>query len=192
MAETATIKEINGSPGTKTSLAGKVARFCFADAVEPGLTYPCKIPSSGFNYAWAKTHFLSITGDFNQVRDIYVYGDGNFAVDWGLDTGMVRIGKRDSGDNGLPLASYAQATGTPGESGPGIDHPVNGHPYYKNQNIPCINFDLCTAQSPLLIDSGPYTDDFESNAWVLDVKIPPTAVYGAKSPKSITVVYNIF
>ena len=201
MAEVATIVELNGPSGTKTSLASKVARFCNADDPEPVLNYPCKIPASGFSYSFRKTHCLRITGDFNQVSDIYVYGDGTFAADWSLDAangGALRIGHRDEGDNGLPIDvtlhgtnEYAQAAGD-STSGHAIDDPVNGHPYYMNQSTPVLNFDTCLANSPCKIDGGPYTEDFYSKAWVMDLKIPPSAAYGAKSPKSITVIYNIF
>jgi hypothetical protein len=197
MAEVATIMEINGSPGVKTSLANKTARFCTADVAEPVLSNPCKIPATGFNYSFRKSWILRITGDFNQVRDIYTYGDGTFAQGWGLSPtngGMVRIGHRDTGDSGCPLDQYAVATGQVGVTGHAIDDPVNGHPYYiaSGNTTPVVNFDTCTANAPLLIDSGPYTDDFDSKIMLFDVKIPPQAEYGAKSPKSITTIYNIF
>ena len=201
MAEVATIVELNGPTGVKTSLANKVARFCNEDSAEPLLNNPGKIPASLFSYSFRKTHSLRITGDFRQVSDIYVYGDGTFAADWGLDAangGALRIGHRDTGDNGLPIDvalhgtnEYAQATGD-STSGHAIDDPVNGHPYYMSQSMPVLNFDSCLAGAPCKIDSGPYTEDFYSKAWVLDLKIPPSAAYGAKSPKSITVIYNIF
>jgi hypothetical protein len=203
MAEVATIYEINGaSPGTKTSLAGKVARICSADLAEPGLNNPCKVPSSGANYGFRKTHCLGISGDFNQARDIYIHGDGQFARDWGLDSangGALLIATRDEGDNGLPIDAalhgsnqYAQATGTVGTTGHSIDDPVNGHPYYKDQSSPTRNFDTVLADSPLLVDSGPYTDDFYSKAWVFSLKIVPTSAYGAKTPKQAILTYNIF
>lgn len=201
MAETATIYRIYGNPGVKNSLAGKVGRFCTQDA-EPGLNNPCKIPATESYYSFRVTDCLGITGDFNQVRDIYIHGDGNFAADWGLDSangGGLLIGHMDTGDNGLPIDialhgsnQYAQATGTVGTTGHSIDDPTNGHPYYREQSTPVVDFDTCTAEAPLLIDSGPYTDDFYSKAWVFSLKTVPTSVYGAKSAKAATVTYNIF
>lgn len=202
MAEIATVYEINGNPGVKTSLASKVARFCTQDTAEPNLNNPCKIPASGFYNSFRKHWTLGITGDFTQVRDIYVHGDGNFADDWGLDSengGRFEIGKRDEGDNGCPIDAalhgendYAVATGTVGITGHSIGDPTNGHPYYKSQSTPVVDFDTCTSEVPLLVDSGPYTDDFYSKAMVGCLKIPPTATYGPKSPKSIVWTYNIF
>ena len=201
MAETATIYRIYGSPGVKTSLAGKVGRFCTQDA-EPGLNNPCKIPATGVYNSFRGTDCLGITGNFNQVRDIYLHGDGNVASDWGLDSalgGGLFIGKRDSGDNGLPIDvslhgsnQYAVATGTVGTTGDSIEDPTNGHPYYRSQSTKKVNFDTCTANVPLLIDSGPYTDDFYSKAWVFSLRTVPTSLYGAKSAKAAIVTYNIF
>ena len=202
MAETAVIMELNGAGGVKTSLASKVARFCTEDSVEPLLNHPCRIPASGFNYSFRKTWCLYITGDFNQVRDIHAYGDGEFADDWGLSPangGGLFVGNRDTGDNGLPIDTvlhgsnkYTVATGTIGITGHSIDDVVNGHPYYKDQSTPVKNFDECLADTPHLVDSGPYTDDFYSKALVASAKIPPQAAYGKKTAKSITWIYNIF
>ena len=202
MAEVATIYRLYGAGGTKYSLAGKTGRFCTQDS-DPGLNNPCKVPPTGsIYYSYRVTDCIGITGDFNQVRDIYIHGDGNFASEWGLDSGNgggLFVGVKDAGDHGLPIDvalhgsnQYAQAGGTPGTTGHSIDDSSNGHPYYKDETEKVRNFDLCLANSPLLIDSGPYTDDFYSKAWVLSLKIVPTATYGAKSPKSVIVTYNIF
>jgi hypothetical protein len=203
MAEVSTIYEINWvSPGTKTSLASKVARLCSVDLAEPAFNNPCKVPASDAYYSFRKTHCIGISGDFNQVRDIYIHGDGQFAADWGLDAangGALLIATRDEGDNGLPIDvalhgsnQYAQATGIVGTTGHSIDDPTNGHPYYKDQSSPTRNFDTVLADSPLLVDSGPYVDDFYSKAWVFSLKIVPTSAYGAKTPKQGIVTYSIF
>lgn len=202
MAETATIYRLYGPAGNKVSLASKVGRFCTQDS-EPGLNNPCKVPPSGqIYYSYRVTDCLRITGGFNQVRDIYLHGDGNFAQDWGLDAangGGIFIGHKDEGDSGLPIDTslhgsnqYVQATGEPGKTGHSIEDPINGHPYYRTENTPVLNFDTVLADSPLLIDSGPYTAEFYSKAWVMELKIVSTAAYGAKTPKSITATYNIF
>ena len=201
MAETATIYRLYGASGTKQSLAGIVGRFCTQDGI-PGLNNPCKVPATGVYHSFWVTDCLSITGDFNQVRDIYIHGDEGFAEDWGLDAengGGLFVGKRDTGDNGLPIDAvlhgsnqYAQAGGSVGTDGYAIDNAVNGHPYYREQSTPKLNFDACTAAAPLLIDSGPYTDDFYSMGWCLQLWTVPTSAYGAKSPKAVVVTYNIF
>jgi hypothetical protein len=202
MAEVATIYRIYGNPGVKTSLTNKVGRFCTQDA-EPNLNNPCKVPPAGNVYdSFRVTDCLGITGSFNQVRDIYIHGDGNFAADWGLDSasgGGVFIGHRDTGDNGLPIDvvlhgsnDYAVATGTIGTTGHSIEDPSNGHPYYREQSTPVVDFDDCTAGSPLLIDSGPYTSEFYSKAWVMCLRSVPTTEYGRKTAKAAIVTYSIF
>jgi len=202
MAETATIYRIYGPyPGTKFSLAGKVGRFANQDG-DPQLNNPCRIPPSGVSDSFRVTDCLGITGDFNQVREIYIHGDEDFAEDWGLDSqngGGLFIGHRDNGDSGLPIDvalhgsnQYAQATGVVGQYGHSIEDPTNGHPFYREQGVPVLDFDTCTAESPLLIDSGPYADDFYSKAWVFCLRTVPTSAYGAKTPKAAVVTYNIF
>ena len=201
MAETATIYRLYGAQGTKNSLAGKVGRFGTQDS-EPGLNNPCKVPPTGVYNSFRVTDCLGITGDFNQVREIYIHGDESFADDWGLDSGNgggLFIGHRDTGDSGLPIDvglhgsnQYAVATGTVGTTGHSIEDPTNGHPYYREQSAPVLNFDTCSAAAPLLIDSGPYTDDFYSKAWVFCLRTVPTSVYGAKTPKAAVLTYNIF
>lgn len=202
MAEVATVYRLYGAAGTKTSLNGSVGRFAAQDG-NPGLNNPCKVPPLGQEYdSFWVTDCLGITGDFNQVRDIYIHGDGDFARDWGLDAdngGAVYIGKRDSGDNGLPIDvtlhgsnQYAQATGTVGTKGNPMEHGSLGHPYYRSQSIPKVNIDTITGDAPLLVDSGPYADDFYSKGVVLQLHLVPTSTYGAKSPKSLIWTYNIF
>jgi len=202
MAEVATIYRIYGNPGVKSPLTNKVARFCTQDA-EPNLNNPCKVPPAGAVYdSFRCTDCLGITGDFNQVRDIYLHGDGNFALDWGLDSangGGLFVGHKDIGDNGLPIDvalhgsnQYAVATGTVGTTGHSIADPTNGHPFYRGEAMPEMDFDDCLADSPLLIDSGPYTDDFYSKAWVFDLRTVPTSQYGRKTAKAAIVTYSIF
>ncbi len=196
MAEVVVIGEWNNNPKVFTSLANKIARFCTDDTAEPGLINPCKIPSAPDIYhPFRKSFGAHFSGDFNQVTNLTVNGDGNFADDWGLDAangGRVVIGKRDTGDNGCPLDQYVVATGQIGITGHSIGDPVNGHPYYKSQSIPVRNFDDCTPNNPHLIDSGPYTSEFYSKMWVMSADIVSTSAYGAKSPKSITLGYTIF
>ena len=198
MAEVATIYRLYGAAGTKYSLKDKIGRFCTQDS-DPGTNNPCKVPPTGQVYnSYRVTDCLGISGDFTQVRDIYIHGDGGFAGDWGLDAlngGGLFVGVKDTGDHGLPIDvalhgsnQYAQATGTPGTKG----DPITSHPYYSGEMEKERNFDDCDADSPLLIDSGPYTSAFYSKAWVLCLRTVPTSSYGSKTPKSVIVTYNIF
>jgi hypothetical protein len=197
MAETVVIGEYNGSPKAFASLANKIARLCTIDLAEPGTDNSCKIPTAPAIYhPYWKSFSAHFSGDFGQVTNITVNGDGNFATDWGLkptDGGKVVIGYRLTGDNGCPLASYQQALGSPGVTGYAIDDGTNGHAYYKNPTYGGVmDFDDCDPSAPLLVDSGPYTAEFYSKIWVMSAVIVSTADYGAKTPKSITVGYTIF
>ena len=136
--------------------------------------HPCKVPTTGFYYSYAKALFLSVSGTFNSIRDIYWYCDGTVASDWGLDSGSgggLFIGTRTSGDNGLAYASYAQATGTPGTTGTAI---TALYSYYSSGGT-MSNADTYTAAAPLLIDSTVYTTAFSSKVWVTQLKIAPTS-----------------
>jgi hypothetical protein len=195
MAETVVIEEGNGSGPTWTPLTGIVGRYCTMDAYNPGTNNPCKVPTIGFNYSFWKSHSANVSGTFNSIRDIYWYCDGNVSSDWGLDSGnggMLQIGKRDAGDNGCPVANYAQATGSVGQTGHSIADPTNGHPYYRGQSTPVINADTCTSSAPLLIDSTVYTAPFRSKIWNSQLKIPPTATHGEKAAKTFTISYNVY
>lgn len=197
MAEVVVIKELNGvAPGTPTSLTGKVGRYCTMDSAEPGTSNPCKVPTADFYYSFWKQHYAEVSGTgWTSIRDIYWYCDGNVAADWGLDSasgGGLFIGTMDSGDNGIPIASYAQATGTVGTTGDAIGHISNGHPSYRTQASPTGNADNYTSSSPLLIDSTVYSAAFQSKCWTTQLKIPPTASHGECSAKTFTISYTVY
>ena len=78
---------------------------------------------------------LTITAmnDATLLNNHVFYSDEGTSA-WTLGTdGLVRIGLRDSGDNGVPVASYDQATGVVGTSGDDMEDDTNGHAYYKTQ-----------------------------------------------------------
>jgi hypothetical protein len=196
LTEVVVVKELNGvAPGTATALTSITGRYCTIDSATPGTTNPCKVPTSDFYYSYWKSMFLAVSGTFNSIRDIYWYCDGNVATDWGLDSGNgggLYIGKRDTGDNGCPYASYVQATGTPGTTGDAIGHVSNGHTYYRGQTYPTHDVDSYTAATPLLIDSTVYTSGFNSKIWVTQLKIAPTSSHGELASKSFNLSYQVY
>lgn len=200
MTETVVIYELNGTaPGTPTSLTGKVGRYCTADLAEPGTNSPCKVPTTDFYYSYWKHHYADVSGSgWTSIRDFYWYCDGNVSEDWGLDSangGCLLIGHRDTGDNGCPIdtgSQYDQASGTPNTTGDYMGHVSNGHAYYRGQTTPCDDADDHTASAPLLIDSTVYTTAFKSNAWVTQLKIPPTASHGECTSKTFTISYTVY
>ena len=198
MAESVSIREYNGGTlGTPTALTSITGRYCTIDSATPGTTNPCKVPTSGFYYSYWKSMNMHVTGTFNSIRDIYWYCDGNVASDWGLDSpngGGLFIGILDTptNGNGCPLASYAQAMGTPGVTGYAIGDVSNGHPLYRSQATPTANADGYTASAPLLIDNAVYTSAFDSKFWVTQLTIPPTAAHGELSAKSFSLSYQVY
>lgn len=206
MTETFTIYELNGvSPGTPTSLTGKVGTFCTADLAEPGTASPNKVPTAGFYYSFWKTHYGDVAGSgWTSIRDIYWYCDGNTALDWGLDSGaggMLQIGTKVSGDNGhnidptVGATQYDQADGVVNTTGYDMDDVTNGHTFYKvgtaNYQAPQ-DADNYTSASPLLIDSTVYSAAFKSKGWCTQLKIPPTASHGALTSKTFTLSYTVY
>lgn len=197
MTEVVVVKELNGvAPGTPTSLAAIVGRYCTMDSATPGTTNPCKVPTTSFYYSFKKSMFLDVSGTFNSIRDIYWYCDGTVADDWRLDDdngGGLFIGTRTTGDNGEPYASYAQALGVVGTSGYAMNDVTNGDEYYKVANGGTMsNADSYTAGSPLLIDSTVYTAAFTSKIWCTQLKIPPTATHGELTSKSFSLSYQVY
>lgn len=193
ITEVVVVKELNGvAPGTATALTAIVGRYCTTDAVAPGTTNPCKVPTTGFNYSFVKSMFLAVSGIFNSIRDIYWYCDGSVADDWGLDDangGGLFIGTRTSGDNGIAYASYAQATGTVGTTGDPI---TTVYAAFYGTGGTMTNADTYTAAAPLLIDSTVYTSAFNSKIWATQLKIPSTASHGELVSKSYSLSYQVY
>lgn len=165
-------------------------RFNLGDTPTPNLNNPLRVPQAGYAYSWYANHRAKITGTYTEVSDFNVYGSGSIAGAWSLGAGgMVQVGIRLSGDNGVPDASYHQAAGQAGVSGYALDDAVNGHPYYNNGTLAdVVNFDNYTANSPLLVDSGPYGPNAETHTkhWCLQAKYGPDAVQGDKPTQTVT------
>jgi len=134
---------------------------------------------------------------FIQISNIRWYTSGSVASSWQLGTnGGLFVAVKSTGDNGLPVASYRQATGTVGTSGYWMDDATNGHEYYKsgstNHAVP-VNADTITSggsPGPLLVDSGPYTEDGQSKCVVTQVKIANNATQGDKAAETLTWRYD--
>ena len=188
MVATVNVVEGNGATVTWTTITS--ARYCTSDTYNPGTNYPCVIPSSGYNYSYWKHHALSISGTFTQVSNIKWYTDGT--IGWTLGTGgEVRVGIRDTGDNGCPPANYQQATGTQGTTGYAIEDATNGHAYYNTQTTPTAPVTNYTSASPLTVDSNTYTSATTATyAVVTQVKIASDATQGAQSAETFTFRYD--
>jgi len=187
MAATVDVQEGNGSPVTWTTIT--TARFCTTDSYNPGTSHPCVIPTSGFNYSYWKHHCLNLSGTFTQISNIRFRCDGS--IDWTLGTdGELRVGTRDSGDNGCPEANYQQASGTEGTTGHPIEDTTNGHSYYNGQSSPTSNIENYTAGSELIVDSTEYTSASRTKSVVLQVKIASDATQGEQPDESLVFLYD--
>lgn len=172
MAATVEIQEANGSPAVWTTVS--TARFCSADVYNPGNNYSIPIPNTGFRYSYWKTFCLLISGIGTSVSNIRFYSDGSIGWYFGTGGGLY-IGTKNSGDSGIAVEDYAEATGTEGLTGNWMGDSVNGHAIYKQAGYTVERVSSYTMLAPLVIDSDNHTSDGRSKAIVLQVKVDTVA-----------------
>ena len=193
MVATVSVNEYNGAaPGVATVITQ--GRYCTMDSYNPGLSNPCVVPTSSYNYSYWKTHNLAFSGDFTQISNIRWYTSGSVRTSWALGTnGGLFVGVKSTGDNGLPVASYVQASGTLGTTGYEMSDTTNGHTYYKvgssNYAAP-VDADTYVSGSTLLVDSTAYTTTGTSKCVVTQVKIATDATQGDKAAETLTFRYD--
>ena len=192
MVATINVYEYNGSGPTATVITQ--GRYTASDLYNPGLTYPCVVPSSSYNYSYWKSHNIGFSGDFTQISNIRWYTSGSVRTNWALGTnGGLFVAVKSTGDNGCPVASYVQAAGTLGTTGYWMDDVTNGHTYYKsgssNHAVP-VDADNYVSGSTLLVDSTSYTSAGSSKLVVTQVKIASDATQGDKAAETITFRYD--
>jgi len=191
MAATVVVKEANGGTPTWTQVAD--VYFCTGDLCAPGpLNYPLSIPSSGFRYSYWKTLCLELSGTFSKVSNIQFFTDGNVAFTLGSGGGMF-VGTKDTGDSGLAIASYDQATGEEGVSGDAMDDAEDGHAVYKGAGYTVEDVEDFTSAAALLIDSTEYTEAGKTKATVLQVKCDTAAngaTQGLQNPETLWWKYD--
>jgi hypothetical protein len=190
MTATVNVEEGNGAAGSVTWSVITQGRYCTADAFNPVDANPCVVPASSFYYSYWKHFRLAFSGTFTKINNIRWFGPGNIKATWGLGTGgMLLVAKRDSGDNGCPVASYVQATGTPSVTGTYIKAET-GHTYYKDQTVDPADADGYVAGTPLTIDTTDYTAEGYSKCVVTQAKIAPDATQGEKTNITFTLRYD--
>lgn len=179
-----------GSAGSPTKTSASTFRFRTDDSPATiNTTNSLVKPTSGQNYSYWVHVALAISGTFTQVDNIRFYTDGT--ISWTLgSTGNVRIGTRDSGDEGCPVANYEPAAGTSGTTGYSLEDGTNGHDYYKSQSTPVTTATTFTSGSPATIDSTAHTSAESSKAVVLQVKIDNDATQGSQSSETFTLIYD--
>jgi hypothetical protein len=152
---------------------------------------PIPIPGAGFNYSYWKHVSLAWAGTPTSLTNIRHYSDA--AIGWNFGTaGELRRGNRDSGDKGVVIGSYQQATGgghTPGTTGAPIEDVTNGHAFYNAQTVKTADVEG-DASPGVVIDSTDYASETQSKAIVLQVKVDTDAVQGAQSSETLTWLYD--
>lgn len=130
---------------------------------------------------WASIR-LNITGTFTEVSNIRHHSDG--AIGWTYGTaGKLKRGNRDTGDKGVPNASYEQATGTQGTTGNDLEA---SHTYYSGQTVKSTNINSDTSGSPALIDSTAYSSPSPTKHVVLQVEVDTDATQGEQTDETLT------
>jgi hypothetical protein len=176
MVATVKVQQITGPSGSKTySDITASTRLQTKDQFAPSDTnYPIPIPSSGFKYSYWASICLDLGGTFAKINNVKFWSDGS--IGWTFGTGgELRRGKRDSGDQCCPDASYQQAAGTEGDTGYPIEDATNGHAYYKGQGTPTQNVNNDTSGSKCQVDTTDYTSAGKTKHIVLQVKIASDA-----------------
>lgn len=188
------VQELNGADPTATTVT--TIRFCTTDAYAPALTYPIPIPTSGFNYSYWKTINLAITNIGTKINNVRFYCDGTIGFAYGSG-GLLRIGIKSTGDNGLPVASYLIASGTPGTTGPDMDDSSTGHTYYKsgssNHAAPANIQSYHDVASALIVDTTDHITNESTKCVVMQVKLDTAAngaAQGAQSAETLTWLYD--
>jgi hypothetical protein len=134
-------------------------------------------------------------GDATLLNNHKFYSDGT--VGWTLGTGgglLVCI--KSTGDCGVPVASYDQATGTQGTTGDYSYDETNGHAYYKtgtsNATAP-VSVATYTSGSPMIVDAGDHTTAEAFKGIVLQAKVDTAAngaVRGSQTAETLTFSYD--
>jgi hypothetical protein len=167
-------------------------RLSTSDNYNPGTANPIPIADSGLAYSYWMTLHLTITAmnDATLLNNHVFYSDEG-TDSWMLGTdGLVRVGLRDSGDNGVPVGNYDQATGEEGVSGDDMEDDVDGHAYYKDQSPETGDVADYTSVSTLLIDSGDHSGAEAFKGVVLQAVVDDDATRGAQAASTLTFQYD--
>lgn len=189
---TLAVQQFTGGDPTKTTVT--TPRLSTADSNNPGTTYPIPIPAADFNYSFWQSLHLTCTniGDATLLNNHKFYSDGT--VGWTLGTGgglLVCI--KSTGDCGVPVANYDQATGTQGTTGDYSYDETDGHAYYKtgtsNATAP-VSAATYTSGSQLTVDTGSHTSAEGFKGVVLQAKVADDATRGVQTAETLTFVYD--
>lgn len=153
---------------------------------------PIPIPAAGLNYSYWKHVAIAWGTAPTSLTNIRHYSDGTIAWTFGT-LGVLNRGNRDSGDHGVIIGSYQQATGgghTPGTTGPDLADDTNGHAFYRTQTVEEADVTGDTSGSPATIDSTDYSSATQSKAILLQVIVDTDATQGNQADETLTWLYD--
>lgn len=186
------IQQYTGATPTKTPVT--TPRLSTADSSNPLLIYPIPVPTSGFNYSYWMTLHLTITAFNNAtlLNNHKFYSDGTIGWTCGTNGGVL-ICKKSTGDCGVPVVSYDQATGTQGITGDYSYDGTNGHTYYKtgttNAAAP-VSVATYTPASTLTVDTGDHTIAEAFKGIVLQLKVATDATQGKQTAETLNFIWD--
>jgi hypothetical protein len=177
MAATVTIRRWTGASGspTKTNITSGSVRFCTADNINPGTSYPIPIPAAGTKYSyWVVTRLSADTTPAAIINNIKWYTDGA-----GYGTGVACKVQT--------ATAYTQATGTEGDSGSILN--TTNYPTLAGATVDAFTE---TSASPLAVAgsiSNPSTGDF-GDFVVLQLEVDSTASQGILTAETFSWRYD--
>jgi len=158
-------------------------RLHSSDSNVADLTTPVIIDTSVIKRSFWVSICILLGGTFTQVSNLRVYCDG--AIGWNFGTlGKLKIGKRDTGDIGVPDASYEQATGSSGDTGDDID---TAHTHYSGQTPPTVDIETYNnLGAAAVVDSTAHTIAERTKHIVVQVETDIDGTQGVQSAETIT------
>jgi hypothetical protein len=179
MVATLDVQRATGTATTPSWTTITVCRLKTANDNAQDTNDPIPIDTVLRRSYWASIR-LNITGTFTEVSNIR-HAPLN-TIDWTFGTaGKLKRGNRDTGDNGVPNASYEQATGTQGTTGNDLEV---SHTYYSGQTVKSVDVDTDIG-SPPVIDSTTYTAVNPTKHVVLQVEVDTDATQGDQTDETL-------
>jgi hypothetical protein len=183
MVATLDVQRGTGTATTPTWTTITVCRLRTDDANTQDNTNTIPIDTVLRRSFWASIR-LNITGTFTEVSNIRHHCDVG-GIGWTMGTtGQLQRGNRDTGDMGVPNASYEQATGTVGTTGNDI---ATNHTFYSAQTVKVADIDGDNgAGNAKVIDSTTYTAVSPTKHVVLQVLVDTDATSGEQTDETLT------
>lgn len=183
MAATYAVQRITGSAGGPTRTTVTNVRLHSADTNATDLNTPVIIDTLVVKRSFWASICLLLGGTFTQVSNVRIYCDGTIGWNFG-SAGKLKIGNRDTGDIGVPDASYEQALGTSGDTGTDLE---SGHTYFSSQTTKSRNITVYNSLSNAgVVDSSAHTVAERTKHIVIQVETDTDGTQGVQSAETLT------